>query len=270
MLVEFSFDVVQVAAGAYAPEAYHSYIGFKVAKPALERAFRDTYGIEMKDVFFNEDLAIATYRHAVATTIPEMTKVAWSKKRDEIMKVTPGMQRKTFVFNLSPQGSTTRSSAPTTRSRTGSPDSSASSTTWCRRSVRFGRSVSRCPRPKPNACFSTSFTETREHFRAVAGCAAAPAGCACRIPISTPARPTTRGEYSLADATYDELLDKLAARGFAGIPAALRANLIAYYGAADPLPGKAAGRGKAIGEDSPPTGLAHRDADLVNRSIRPA
>jgi len=47
VLVEFSFDVVQVAAGAYAPEAYHGYIGFKVAKPALERAFLDTYGIEM-------------------------------------------------------------------------------------------------------------------------------------------------------------------------------------------------------------------------------
>ena len=27
------------SAGAYAPEADHSYIGFKVAKPALERAF---------------------------------------------------------------------------------------------------------------------------------------------------------------------------------------------------------------------------------------
>src|SRR6476661_6215296 len=87
VLVEFAFDVVQVAAGAYAPEAYHSYIGFKVAKPALERAFQDTYGIQMKDVFFSEDLAIATYRHAVGTTIPEMTKVAWGKKRDQIVKV---------------------------------------------------------------------------------------------------------------------------------------------------------------------------------------
>jgi len=80
VLVEFSFDVVQVAAGAYAPAAYHSYIGFKVAKPALERAFRATYGIEMSDFFLSEDLAIATYRHAVGTTIPEMTKVAWSRK----------------------------------------------------------------------------------------------------------------------------------------------------------------------------------------------
>jgi hypothetical protein len=57
VLVEFSFDVVQVAGAAYAPEAYHAFIGFRVAKPLLERAFSETYGIEMKDVFFNEDLA---------------------------------------------------------------------------------------------------------------------------------------------------------------------------------------------------------------------
>ena len=85
---------------AYAPEAYHSFIGFQVAKPLLERAFSETYGIEMKDVFLNEDLAIGTYRHAVGTTIPEMTKVAWGKKRDEIRKVIPGAQKKTVVFNL--------------------------------------------------------------------------------------------------------------------------------------------------------------------------
>src|SRR5204863_2507350 len=58
VLVEFSFDVVQVAAAAYAPEAYHRFIGFRVAKPLLERAFRETYGVQMKDIFFNEDLAL--------------------------------------------------------------------------------------------------------------------------------------------------------------------------------------------------------------------
>jgi Zinc dependent phospholipase C len=31
VLVEFSFDVVQVAAAAYAPAAYHAFIGFRVA-----------------------------------------------------------------------------------------------------------------------------------------------------------------------------------------------------------------------------------------------
>src|SRR5512132_2925388 len=100
IMVEFAFDVVQVAAAAYAPEAYHSFIGFRVAKPLLERAFSETYGIEMKEIFFNEDLAIGTYRHAVATTIPEMTKVAWGKKRDAIRNVIPGAQKTTVVFNL--------------------------------------------------------------------------------------------------------------------------------------------------------------------------
>src|SRR6185437_5641065 len=101
ILVEFSFDVVQVAGTAYAPQAYHDFIGFKVAKPLLERAFKETYGLEMKDVFFSEDLAIGTYRRAVSKTIPHMTRVAWSQKKDQIEKLVPGIQRKKYIFRLS-------------------------------------------------------------------------------------------------------------------------------------------------------------------------
>lgn len=53
--------------------------GFKVATPLLERAFRDTYGLDMKDLFLSEDLAVGTFRHAVAATIPNVTKVAWER-----------------------------------------------------------------------------------------------------------------------------------------------------------------------------------------------
>ena len=35
---EFGFDVIEVARGQYANEAYHDFIGFQVAKPLLERA----------------------------------------------------------------------------------------------------------------------------------------------------------------------------------------------------------------------------------------
>ena len=35
VIVEFSFDIVQLAAGSYVPETYHSFIGFQVAKPVL-------------------------------------------------------------------------------------------------------------------------------------------------------------------------------------------------------------------------------------------
>src|SRR5450759_3877741 len=48
---------------------------------------------------------------------------------------------------------------------------------------------------------------------------------------------SARDEYSLADTTYDELLDKLADRRFADVPDTLRANIVAYYGAGDPPAG---------------------------------
>ena len=51
MKVEFGFDVLQVARGNYAPQAYHDFIGFPGGEGVLERAFDDTYALELKDVF---------------------------------------------------------------------------------------------------------------------------------------------------------------------------------------------------------------------------
>jgi hypothetical protein len=235
VLVEFAFDVVQVAAGAYAPESYHSYIGFKVAKPALERAFLDTYGIQMKDVFLSEDLAIATYRHAVGTTIPEMTKVAWGKKRFQIAKVTPGIQRKTFVFNLSRKQYDKEFGSDYAK-----PHGFARFLALVYNLVpKIGpfRSLSfSVPTPEAERLFLESFTATRERFRKSLDELRAGRLSLPNTDFDT-GQPTARGEYPLADATYDELLDRLADREFTGVQPALSANIIAYYGDAGPLPG---------------------------------
>jgi hypothetical protein len=206
VMVEFGFDVVQVAAAAYAPEAYHSFIGFRVAKPLLERAFSETYGIEMKEIFFNEDLAIGTYRHAVGTTIPEMTKVAWGKKQNEIRKVLPGAQRKTFVYRLIPKIGPFRA-------------------------LRFS-----VPTPEAERLFLASFTATRERFRQSLDAVGAGRLRLVNTNFDT-GRPTARGEYVMADETYDELLGKLAGHAFDGVSDSLRANLVDHYGDADSLPG---------------------------------
>ena len=100
LLVEFAFDVLLVAHGGYQLQAYHDFIGFKVAKPLLERAFYETYGLDMPDLFISEDLAVGTFRHAVAKTIPNVTKVAWSKKQNQIRQTTPGAVRERFVLTL--------------------------------------------------------------------------------------------------------------------------------------------------------------------------
>ena len=82
--------MLQVAAGSYAPEAYHDFIGFEVSKQLLDRAFLETYGLKMKDLFLDEDLTIGTYRYAVSQAIPQMTNVAWRQKHDLIDKAAPG------------------------------------------------------------------------------------------------------------------------------------------------------------------------------------
>ena len=100
VMVEFAFDVLQVARGTFKADAYQALIGFEVAKPLLERAFRETYGLELKDIFGSVDLAIGTYRHAASQTIPDVTRVAWQEKRDEILAATPDVAEHDVVYTM--------------------------------------------------------------------------------------------------------------------------------------------------------------------------
>ena len=243
VMVEFAFDVVQVAAAAYAPEAYHSFIGFRVAKPLLERAFRETYGIEMKEIFFNEDLAIGTYRHAVATTIPEMTKVAWGKKRDEIRKVIPGAQRKTFVFSLR-RGQYDKEFGVDYEKPHGFARFLAFVYRLIPKIGPFRALRFSVPTPEAECLFLASFTATRERFRQSLDAVSAGRLRLVNTNFDT-GRPTARGEYAMADETYDELLGRLADHAFATASEPLRANLLAYYGDADSLHAGTAGERSA-------------------------
>jgi hypothetical protein len=228
VLVEFSFDVVQVAAAAYAPEAYHAFIGFHVAKPLLERAFRETYGIEMKDVFFNEDLAIGTYRHAVATTIPEMTKVAWGRKRQEILKVVPGAKRERVVFNLR-RGQYEREFGADYEKPHGFARFLAGVYWLIPKVGPFRAFKFSVPTPEAERLFLESFTSTREHFKQSLDALSAGRLDLANTNFDT-GQPTKRGEYSMADDAYDALLEKLADRKFANVSNGLRTNLAVHYG----------------------------------------
>ena len=97
---EFSFDVLQTARGNYASNNYHDYIGFKVSEPVLERAFRKTYGLEIKDIVSNFSLAVETFRWSVQSLMPGITKVAWSIKKGDIEKATPGITSQKFIYKM--------------------------------------------------------------------------------------------------------------------------------------------------------------------------
>ena len=62
--LEFAFDVVQLANGKYHTQEYHKNFGFQVSKSVLERAFLQTYGLELGQVITNVDVSIASFRFA--------------------------------------------------------------------------------------------------------------------------------------------------------------------------------------------------------------
>ena len=98
---EFGFDMVQVAKNRYASQQYHDFIGFKVSKSLLERVFPIVYGVELKDVLRQEDLAVGSYRFAVSRLIPEMTQVALQTHKKNLMRETPNFAKQKFLYRLS-------------------------------------------------------------------------------------------------------------------------------------------------------------------------
>ncbi len=95
---EFGFDVLEVAKGNFAPEAYHKFIGFAVATTLLGRAFQDTYGLDLPDLFSDLNKSIGSYRRAVSKTIPTATRIAWAQRNRDIERSSPGMTRSKFVY----------------------------------------------------------------------------------------------------------------------------------------------------------------------------
>jgi hypothetical protein len=98
---EFGFDMVQVAKNRYTSDNFHDFIGFNISKSLLERAFAETYGLPLQDVMRNEDLAIGTFRRSISKIIPEMTRVALLSRRKEIVRDTPNLNEKAFLYHLS-------------------------------------------------------------------------------------------------------------------------------------------------------------------------
>ncbi|GAB3937764.1 hypothetical protein GCM10028827_42850 [Mucilaginibacter myungsuensis] len=79
--IEFAFDVIQIAKGNYGSVAYHKFIGFEIATPVVERAFRKTYGQELSTVFPNFNSSISTFRWGVQDLFPELARVAGRSDR---------------------------------------------------------------------------------------------------------------------------------------------------------------------------------------------
>jgi Zinc dependent phospholipase C len=225
--VEFAFEVDQVAEGNYAPKAYHDFIGFEVSKPLLERAFAKTYSIELSSITGSVDLAIASYRHGVATVIPRATKVAWHLKKKQIQNSDPSETPEKYIYNISRSGY---------RKDWGNiyekPDFFARLKALFLRFLPkvgpFSALAFHPPTPVVEQMYMNSFNKTLNNYQNLL---LAQKELRLELPNYNfdTGEKTETGIYRLADKSYANLLDKVTDRP---VSAELRQNILNFY--ADP------------------------------------
>lgn len=223
---EFGFDVLEVAKQRYTSQAYHDFIGFEVARPVLDRAFRATYGLELHNVLSDEDRAIGSYRHAVSVWLPRLTQTALITKKDELGAI-PNFNAKAFRYTLK---------------------RSEYEKEWGKDYYRPGffakflaviikilpkvgplRAIDpKPPTPQTEKMYLTSVERTVAAYRKVLGETVENQMKLIDYDLDT-GTPTRPGEYKLADRAYARLLKELARKDFAGASPALRQNILSFY-----------------------------------------
>lgn len=228
---EFGFDVVEVAHGAYSQQNYRDFVGFQVAKGVLAKAFQDVYGLPIDDVLTHEDMAISTYRYSVSTLIPKMTKVALAGYREQIQHANPSFAKKQFLYRMR------RTEFEKEYGRQYTHE------TFCEHFVAFLLTIVpkigpfsalrlHLPDSDQQTKFLTGFDKVEDAYRKqIKLVTEAPPNSPPRPPeldFDT-GKPTSEGEYKLADASYAWLTEHLASDSKAQVRPALLADLNHFY-----------------------------------------
>ena len=224
---EFGFDMVQVAKNRYTSDRYHDFVGFEVSQNLLERAFQETYGLPLHDVIRNEELAIGTFRWSINEVIPQMTRVALLARKKEMVQEDPNFNKKKFLYYLSRTDYEKRWGKDYRR-----PGIGARFLSFLLKIVPkvgpFKALKFEIPNRQTEDMYIKSIDHTVEDYSAQLRL-----WDGHRLHLDNKdcdtGRATVLGEYALSDATYAELLDKLAEQKFAGVSPELRSDMVHYF-----------------------------------------
>jgi hypothetical protein len=227
MKTEFGFDVLEVAQESYAPDGYHDFIGFEVSQTLLNQAFRDTYGLELKDVLVDENKALNSYRRGVSRTIPKATKIAWTLKKDEIKDDLPGMTSRKFRYNVSRSNYEKEWGKDYQK-----PTCGEKFLAFLYRIIpKFGPLKVlqfKTPTPETQRMFRASFNATLDRYRELLT-----QWGEGRLELQNDnfdlGEESGPGKYKMNDDAQAELLDKLAAQKFVGTPPEMREELLRFF-----------------------------------------
>src|SRR5579864_4434882 len=228
---EFGFDVLEIAQHRYAPDSYHDFIGFQVARPLLERAFQETYGLPLKAVLSDEDKVLNSYRRAVSNQIPKATRIAWTLKKDEIQKDAPGITKRKFLYNLS-RASYEKQWGKNYQQPTFGEKLLAFLYKLIPKIGPLRVLQFRTPTPQTERMFEASFNTTLDRYRVLLSDQAAGHLELINDNFDTGGM-TGPGIYRMNDEAHAKLLNELSELNFSGASMELHAEMLEFYGHPD-------------------------------------
>ena len=168
--------------------------------------------MDLKSVLSDEDKVLGSYRHDVSQLLPKATRIAWSLKKDDIMKDQPGITKKKFLYNLS------RASYQKNWGNKYQPP-----TFWEKFLAFLTRIVPkigplrvlqlRTPTPETEHMFEASFNATLDRYRKLLGQVDSGHRILPNDNFDT-GEATGPGKYRLNDEAHAKLLDALAKQNF--------------------------------------------------------
>src|SRR5262249_18190938 len=171
-------------------------------------------------------------RRSVSTIIPEVTKVAWLNRKDDIEKLNPGITAEKYRYRISRSAYEKEWGNQYERPGVGAQVLAA----LFRIMPRVGpfKALSfKAPTPEAEKLFVSSVNATTERYRQLLSEVSAGRLVLEESNFDT-GRPTRIGEYGLADRAYSQLLDRLAGKKFENVSPELRDNILAFFGKPDP------------------------------------
>jgi hypothetical protein len=224
---EFGFDTLQVAKNRYASQQYHDFIGFKVSEPLLERVFPVVYGLQLKDVLKNEDLAVGSYRFFISNLIPKMTQVALKTHKKDLMRETPNLAKQKFLYRLSRSGYEKEWGKTYAKPGMGTRIMAALLRYFPKVGPFKGLGFNN-PTPQTEDLYIKSIDASTDQYRAYLRKERAGKLVLPNSDLDS-GELTKAAEYSLADESYASLLKELSQGKFSSTSPQLRENILDFY-----------------------------------------
>jgi hypothetical protein len=228
---EFAYDVLQIGQNGYTSEGYHDFIGFNISVPVLEKAFYETYGRELGSIFSNINSSINTMRWGVRNLFPVLTKSAYKANQTDIEKMHPGITARKFQYKMSKRSFNLEFGKQRQESKF-----------FAKVAVFFIRILPKIgplktlkfksPGEQGQKLFAISFETILKNYKAALEQVGTNQLVLPDIDFDT-GKPTSIGEYQLADNTYAKLLEELQEQQYKNVTPELKKSILDFYSTAD-------------------------------------